>query len=111
LDQLFWLNGREVIPGELGRDGQAFEFDTRVQVDALEPKPGYPGCTLSRQDRASGRLGYEDDEVDSFSGRLTFSYLAVGESDCSPLMGVEGGFHTLPCEMSYHLEGTRSPEN
>jgi len=108
LDQLFWLNGREVIPGKLARDGESFEFDTRVQVEVLEAKPGVLGCTLNRQDRASGQLGYRQETVTSFTGRLTFAYIPSSDSDCSPLMGVEGGFSALPCEMKYDLIATRS---
>lgn len=110
-DQLFWLNGREVIPGRIASDGESFEFDTRVQVDVLEPKPGILGCTLNRQDRASGRLDYEDDAVTSFTGRLTFAYIQTSDSDCSPLIGVEGGFSALPCEMKYDAIGSRTPED
>ena len=111
LDQLFWLNGQEVIPGKLARDGESFEFDTRVQVEVFEPEPGILGCTLNRQDRASGQLDYDKDDeeaVTSFNGRLTFAYIPTSDSDCSPLMGVEGGFSTLPCEMKYDLVASRT---
>lgn len=110
-DQLFWLNGREVIPGRIASDGESFEFDTRVQVEVLEPKPGILGCTLNRQDRASGQLDYRNETVTSFSGRLTFAYIPTSDSDCSPLMGVEGGFSALPCEMKYDLVGSNTDEN
>ena len=110
-DQLFWLNGREVIPGRIASDGESFEFDTRVQVEVLEPEPGILGCTLNRQDRASGQLDYQDEAVRSFSGRLTFAYIPTSDSDCSPLIGVEGGFSALPCEMKYDLVGSNTDEN
>lgn len=110
-DQLFWLNGREVIPGRIARDGESFEFDTRVQVEVLEPEPGRLGCTLNRRDRASGQLDYRREAVTSFSGRLTFAYIPTTDSDCSPLIGVEGGFSVLPCEMKYDLVGSNRDEN
>lgn len=110
-DQLFWLNGREVIPGRIASDGESFEFDTRVQVEVLEPEPGVLGCTLNRQDRASGRLDYQDEAVNSFTGRLTFAYTPSSDSDCSPLIGVEGGFSALPCEMKYDVIGSNTDEN
>lgn len=110
-DQLFWLNGREVIPGRIASDGESFEFDTRVQVEVLEPERGALGCTLNRQDRASGRLGFRGDSVDSFTGRLTFAYMPSSDSDCSPLIGVEGGFSVLPCEMKYDVIGSNTDEN
>lgn len=110
-DQVFWLNGREVIPGTLASDGESFEFDTRVAVEVLEPKAGFQGCTLNRQDRASGKLGFDDETVVGFDGRLTFAYIPSSESDCTPLIGVDGGFSTLPCEMRYDFEAERTPEN
>ena len=110
LDQLFWLNGREVISGVLASDGRSFEFDTRVRVTVTQPKPGVPGCMLDRLDRASGKLGFDDGDeanVESFSGKLTFSYMPVPESDCTGLLGVEGGFTRLPCEMTYELDAEK----
>ena len=109
-DQLFWLNGREVIAGSLASDGKSFEFDSWVQVDVLEPRPGELGCTLTRQDRASGQLGLDGETVDSFDGNLTFAYMPSQDSDCTPLIGIEAGFVALPCEMSYQLEARVLPE-
>src|SRR5690606_12198589 len=83
-DQLFWLNGREVIPGVLARDGKTFEIESRVEVEVLEPARGGAGCTLNRRDHASGTLGFEKEAVSSFEGMLTFSYMTVGESNCAP---------------------------
>lgn len=113
LDQLFWLNGQEVISGVLASDGRSFEFDTRVRVTVIEPEPGSPGCTLDRLDRASGKLGLDAKDaahVESFAGKLTFAYMPVPESDCTGLMGVEGGFSALPCEMTYQLDAERLAE-
>jgi hypothetical protein len=110
---LYWLNGREVIEGKIADDGVSFEILTRLEVPVLDPEPGFTGCVLERNDRAVGKLGSETTEVKHFSGRLSYEYRAFGESDCTPLMGVQGGFDALPCELSYDLDGARvqSPED
>ena len=61
---------------ELGADAHACEALRRRRMDDREyrPEPGVLGCTLNRQDRASGRLGFRGESVDSFTGRLTFAY-------------------------------------
>jgi hypothetical protein len=55
-------------------------------------------------------LGYRKEIVSSFTGRLTFAYMPNADSDCAPLIGVEGGFSTLPCEMKYDVEASRAAE-
>ena len=112
LTGLYWLNGREVISGEIANDGVSFEVRTRLEVDVLEPAPGFVGCTLERYDHAQGKLSSASTEVKSFQGTLGYEYRTLEDSDCSPLVGVEGGFARLPCDLSYELSATRvvSPE-
>ena len=42
-----------------------------------------------------------------FEGRLRYGYQQAPESDCSPLLGVQGGFETLPCTLGYELDAKR----
>jgi len=109
-DQLFWLNGREVITGSIASDGRSFELDSWVEVDAIAAKPGQAGCSLTRTGRASGTLGQVTEIVGSLTGQHTLSATPQAESACSPLVGVEAGFRALPCSMSYHLDAQLSPE-
>jgi hypothetical protein len=104
---LYWLNGAEAIPGNIAPDGVSFAFDTRVAVEVEPAGKGRLGCTVWRSDQASGTLGAPTTDVVSFDGRLRFQYSAQPTSDCSELIGVEGGFMALPCEMTYDLSGTR----
>lgn len=106
--ELFWLNGREAIAGRLAADGVTFSFETGVEVEALPESRGQKACIVSRGDRAEGVLSAAGDEVLAFSGSLEFRYAALEGSDCSPLLGVAGGFETLPCSMAYALEGSRT---
>jgi hypothetical protein len=105
---LYWLNGAEAIPGRIAADGKSFAFDTRVAVQAIPAGKGQPGCTIVRNDSASGSLSSATTDVASFSGRLRFGYSPQAGSDCGPLVGVDGGFAGLPCEMSYLLEAART---
>ncbi len=106
--ELFWLNGREAIAGRVADDGVSFSFETRVEVEAAPAERGRKACVVSREDHASGELSAGGTEVLAFTSVLDFDYTVVGDSDCSGLIGVPGGFQTLPCGMSYELSGTRS---
>jgi hypothetical protein len=105
---LYWLNGEEAIPGRLASDGVSFAFDTRVAIQVAPPGKGGAGCTMFRSDQASGTLEPAGSEVVGFSGRMRFAYAQQPSSDCTPLVGVEGGFATLPCDMAYRLDAVRS---
>jgi hypothetical protein len=105
---LYWLNGAEAIPGRIAADGTSFAFDTRVAVAAIPAEKGHPGCTIVRSDSASGSLSSATTDVASFNGRMRFGYSPQAGSDCSAVVGVDGGFATLPCEMSYLIEATRT---
>ena len=106
-NDLYWLNGQEPIYGRIAADGVTFAFDTRVAVPTVDPSPGYPGCVVVRTDTASGKLDSATGEVTQFAGLLRFGYTAQAGGDCTPVVGVEGGFSALPCEMGYDLAATR----
>jgi hypothetical protein len=105
---LFWLNGAEVIPGEVGPDGVAFEFRTAVAVEITAPEGNQPGCTVIRSDHAAGRLSGSDLEVLGFEGMLVYGYAQDESSDCSATVGAPGGLAVLPCDMAYLLRATRT---
>lgn len=107
---LYWLNGQEPIPGRIAADGVSFAFDTRTAVEAIAAGKGHPGCTILRSDTANGALSSATLDVTSFAGRMRFGYVPATGSDCSALVGVEGGFFALPCEMSYLVDATRQAE-
>ncbi|HVJ17655.1 MAG TPA: hypothetical protein VM686_19675 [Polyangiaceae bacterium] len=108
--ELFWLNGREAIAGRLSTDGVTFEFETRVEVEALPAERGRKACVVSRSDQAQGVLSAAAGDVLAFSGELAFGYSVLEDSDCSPLVGVTGGFAALPCSMAYALQAARTKE-
>lgn len=109
-EYIYWLNGAEAISGAVAGDGVTFSFESNVVVQAIEPAKGQPGCAISRIDSGSGKLSSPSLEVGSFSGKLRYGFAPVTGSDCQPLVGVEGGFYALPCEMSYLLSATRRPD-
>ncbi len=111
-NDLYWLNGEEAIPGRIAADGTSFAFDTRAVVQAVPAEKGNPGCAIVRSDTANGSLSSSSTDVSNFTGRMRFGYMPQAGSDCTPLVGVEGGFAFLPCEMSYLVKAdrTQAPE-
>jgi hypothetical protein len=107
-NDLYWLNGEEAIPGRIAADGTSFAFDTRAVVQAIPVGKGHPGCAIVRSDTANGTLSSASVDVASFSGRMRFGYMPQAGSDCTTLVGVEGGFAFLPCEMSYLVKADRT---
>lgn len=105
---LYWLTGKDVIPGRVAADGVTFAFDARVVVPVEQAGRGKTGCTIVRHDTASGELASTGKDVTSFDGLMRFGYTADAASDCSDVLGVEGGLAMLPCEMSYNLAATRT---
>ena len=107
-NDLFWLNGAEVIPGQIAADGASFEFLTQVAVE-IDPSEGnHPGCTVLREDHATGRLVGSGNEITGFSGTLTYGYVAESDSDCTAIVGAPGGVAALPCEMSFSMQAART---
>lgn len=105
---LYWLNGREAIVGDIEKDGVSFSFDTRVEIEVQAPLRGLPGCRISRADRARGELSADDTDVDSFEGSLDFDFTPVAGSDCTDWMAQEA-VPALPCSVEYDLEAERQP--
>jgi hypothetical protein len=103
---LYWLNGQEAISGKVSADG-VFSIETNVKVQTQAAGRGHPGCVIWRLDRTSGKLVGQGTDVPGFTGKLRFAYAPEQNSDCSELLGVSGGFATLPCEMTYGYAGVR----
>jgi len=113
-EDLYWINGREVIAGGIDPDGVTFAFSTRVEGEVMPGGRGRPACTLSRADSAKGRLSSKTLDVEAFDARLTFTFSALEGSDCEGFIGSPEGVSGLPCTVSYDLSGTRkgaAPEN
>ncbi|HEY6561468.1 MAG TPA: hypothetical protein VI072_29545 [Polyangiaceae bacterium] len=103
---LYWLNGQEAISGVIDAEG-AFTIETNVKVQTQAAGRGRLGCVIWRMDRTSGKLVGQGADVPGFTGKLRFGYAPEQNSDCSELLGVSGGFATLPCEMTYGYAGVR----
>src|SRR5262245_57200898 len=97
-DDLYWLNGQEAIPGQIGPDGVTFTFDTRSTLEIEPSGRGRTGCSIVRSDQATGTLSSSTLDVSGVDGRLAFGYTPTATSDCTALYGVEGGFSALPCQ-------------
>ena len=105
---LYWVNGPQYIPGTFASDGVTFSFTASNEVKITDPNPQRPRCIITRLDSAVGVLtegeGDGDDATpSSFTGSLSYGYIAGKDDDCSHLVGVEGGFSALPCDIEYGL--------
>ena len=105
---LYWLNGEEAIPGTIASDGRSFDFESGVAVPLAAAQGARPGCTIDRGDTGNGKLSSTSSDVKSFSIDLSFDYAADSSSQCAGFVGVEGGFASLPCAVSYSMTGDRT---
>lgn len=104
---LYWLNGREAIVGDIDADDSTFHFKTRIDVALTPAAKGAAGCTVSRYDQADGKLVAEGDTVTSVTANLSFRYEAKSGAECLEIIGIPGGVQQLPCTLSYGLGGSR----
>jgi hypothetical protein len=107
-DTLYWLNGEEAIPGAIAKDGTSFSFESGVEVPLAAAQGARPGCVITRADSASGALGSSTTDVPSFQVELGFGYAVKPGSECSGWVGVQGGFASLPCTVSYSGSAKRT---
>jgi hypothetical protein len=105
---LYWLNGEEAIPGTIANDGTTFSFESGVEVTLQAAQGARPGCVMQRSDTANGVLGSSTTDVPGFSVDMSFGYAVQPGSQCAGWVGVQGGFATLPCAVSYSLTATRT---
>ncbi|HET9953725.1 MAG TPA: hypothetical protein VFQ61_04460 [Polyangiaceae bacterium] len=105
---LYWLNGREAIVGDIDADGTTFHFRTRIDVPLTPAAKGAAGCIVSRYDQADGKLVAGDgDSVTAVTANLSFRYESKSGSECLEIIGIPGGVQQLPCTLSYGLGGSR----
>jgi len=109
-NDLYWLNGRETIVGDIASDGRTFSIKSEVEVTVSEPGRGKKGCKVLRTDDAEGLLSDSGSDVESFDGTLGYGYAIVSGSDCSDWVGTPGAVTLLPCTMRYDILGERSAE-
>jgi hypothetical protein len=104
-NDLYWLNGREAIVGDIAANGSSFHFSTRVDVTISPAGRGNSGCVVSRYDTADGVLALEGEDVTAVATKLTFEYTPKNNSECLEIIGSPGGVQALPCSLSYSLSG------
>jgi hypothetical protein len=107
-NDIYWLNGRETIVGDIDSDGRSFSILSEVETKISDPARGMPGCRVMRHDDAEGKLSDSGADVASFDGTLSFRYEAILGSDCADWIGTPGAVEALPCSLRYDIEGERS---
>lgn len=109
--ELFWNAGGDAVAGTIDGDGVSFSLSSQTRVSVIPPTRGAPGCTVTRQDVASGKLDNGGENVQSFAGKLSYIFASSDESDCAEIVGVAEGLSELPCQMDYRIRGTRLGES
>lgn len=107
-NDIYWLNGRETIVGDIASDGRTFSIVSEVETKISEPARGKAGCRVMRHDDAEGKLSDSSADVASFDGTLSFRYELIDGADCSDWVGSEGAVEALPCSLRYDIDGERS---
>lgn len=109
--ELHWDNGYDVVAGPLEEDGKTFSFTYAFDQDmrtASDPK-WLPPCSIRRTDTAEGVLSSDGEDVESFTGKLSYDFAPTEGSDCSDLAGAQGPvFLRLPCTVRYGLDAVRT---
>jgi len=110
--ELYWVNGREVIPGTIDDATGLLSFDTRVEVEIEPAEPPRTGCSVNRFDSARATVDGKDLDIRGFEGTLAYEYAPTEQSDCLELV-LGGTLAQLPCQISYDMSGarTRSPDS
>ncbi len=104
---IYWNNGTELVEGSLADDGKTFSFSDQLRMRVSERKGAQAGCTMFRQDTASGELdSAEVDKVTGFTGSLTYGYDQEKGSDCAAVVA-QAGAAQLPCKLDYAIAATR----
>lgn len=106
---LYWLNGREAIVGEIDEDDATFRFSTRVDIP-IGGRRDAAMCVVSRYDRAEGSLSLEGDELLGFEGRLEFEYRSKDDSECLEIIVLPGSVNNLPCRIAYRIRAVRADD-
>jgi hypothetical protein len=105
--ELHWDN----VAGPLEEDGRTFTFSYAFDQDMrTESDPKWlPACSIRRTDTAEGVLSSDGEDVEGFTGKLSYAFAPTEGSDCSDLAGAQGPvFLRLPCNVRYGLDAVRT---
>lgn len=103
---LYWIQGGAPVQAPITNEGHAsLRSSGTYPIRAAGPKVA--GCTLVREDVLDAVLPTTG-EVKSLTGKLAYRYSVEEGSDCAGVLGVQGGFSALPCEIHYDVTGTRT---
>ncbi len=104
---LFWnaMDGSPLLTGTVAGSAVTMDDTSSGNVDGT-PDGGLGPCTMSRSDVLALTLA-AGAPPSGFTGTLTYSFAAVAGSSCSDQLSAQGGIYdTLPCTVSYNLNGS-----
>lgn len=113
-----WTGGSGRVSGIATTNGvYSFQSSQTTTKIAAEPSILYPGCQLTENSAMTftvtprptppGDAGVDETDY-AFTGRLTIDVSPTSGSDCTPLLGVNGGtWAAVPCQVLVDLVGSR----
>lgn len=108
-DVLTWYSqdtGTE-MEGSVDSDNQ-ITLATTSTFQVTEPSAVASGCSVRRHDAYSGTLKESSsDAITGFEVEVLSTYTEATNYSCDALIGAQGGFTDLPCEVNYELVGTK----
>lgn len=107
--ELFW-DGR--VGGRIGAD-LAFDVAAETRFELRPARGEDPGCAIERVDSISGVLDADGTgAITSFTAEMLFEFATQPDAACTARELGEADLPSLPCSMSYALEGrrTRAPD-
>lgn len=122
----FRWSGQATSANGIATTNGSYSFETSSTSVAIQAEPsiGYVGCQLTERTAMTFTLspipvepgdagvdGADAGVVDyTLDGRITIDIVPVSGSDCSPLLGVNGGsWLAMPCQATIDLAGSRDP--
>jgi hypothetical protein len=105
--RLYWVQGGPAVGGVMDASSHATlqSSDTRTMHEA-DTKKGIGFCSITRNDSVDVTLA--GDQA-SFTGTLSYQFVATDGSDCSDQLTDSGGsFAALPCTTKFVMTGTRT---
>lgn len=107
---IHWDHGDGIMMGVLDHTG-SFSVSRYMRVDMYPGENGQPGCAVERQIVVDGILNGNPDQkgtYDGFDATMRNDYRAFDSATCGDLLeGEEPIAETLPCTISYDVDGER----
>lgn len=100
-----WNDGRALLSGVVDDEALSTTIESTV-AGAADSDGGTSNCSMQRHDAFALKLA-TGEPPGTFDGGITYTFSTLS-GDCSSELSSAGGeYQTLPCTISYTIDGTR----